>query len=124
MSDSRPHLEPGPDHPITITPKDDAVTVSFGGVEVASTTRALSLQESNYPAVLYIPVEDVADGALKPSEQHTYCPYKGEASYYDLVAGEQASPGAVWYYGDPYPAVKEIADHVAFYADRVEIAVG
>jgi uncharacterized protein (DUF427 family) len=123
MSD-RPHLEPGADHPITVSPKDRPVTIRFGGLEVASTSHALGLQESNYPEVLYVPVGDVVEGALRPNDQHTYCPYKGEASYYDLIAGDKESAGAVWYYADPYPAVKEIAGHVAFYTDRVEITQG
>jgi uncharacterized protein (DUF427 family) len=123
MTDTRPHLEPGPDHPITVTPSAAKVTVRLGSQVVAASDRALELREASYPPVYYIPVEDVTDGMLKDSEQHTYCPYKGEASYYDLVPAEGASlPGAVWYYPTPYPAVAPIAGHVAFYPDQVEIS--
>jgi uncharacterized protein (DUF427 family) len=122
MSDSRPVLEPGPDHPITIEPHQGHVTVRHGAAVIAETDRALDLHEASYPVVLYIPLADVDQGSLGASDQHTYCPYKGEASYFDIVAGESGpDAGAVWYYPEPYGAVEAIRDHVAFYADRVAI---
>ena len=122
MSDSRPVLEPGPDHPITIEPHEGHVTVRHGAAVIAETDRALDLHEASYPAVLYVPLADVDQGALGASEQHTYCPYKGEASYFDIVTGDgDTDAGAVWYYPEPYGAVEAIRDHVAFYADRVVI---
>ena len=72
--------------------------------------------------VLYIPIEDVDQRLLRPNRQHTYCPYKGEASYYDIVTDQgQVLQSAIWYYPEPYPAVSAIAARVAFYADRVTI---
>jgi uncharacterized protein (DUF427 family) len=128
MSDSRPVLEPGPDHPITIEPHEGHVTVRRGEAVIAETDRALELQEASYPVVLYVPLADVDRGLLGASDQHTYCPYKGEASYFDIVADAGAdgdagagAAGAVWYYPEPYGAVEAIRDHVAFYADRVAI---
>lgn len=124
MTDVRPYLEPGPDHPITVEPARARVTVRAGSVVVAETDRALELREASYPPVYYVPVDDVRPGTLGPSEHHTYCPYKGQASYYDLVADGAADPaGAAWYYPDPFPAMAAIAGHVAFYADRVSITV-
>lgn len=122
MSDTRPHLEPGPDHPITVEPSHQHVSVHVGSTRVADTERALELREATYPPVFYVPIADVDDAVLRPSDTHTYCPYKGEASYYDIVptTGEPLD-GAVWYYPEPYPAVEGIRDHVAFYADRVTI---
>ena len=123
MTESRQHLEPGPDHPITVEPAAGRVTVRVGEVLVAETDRALELREASCPPVCYVPLDDVRDELLRPSEAHTYCPYKGEASYYDLAPpGGQALPGAVWYYPTPYPAVGEIAGHVAFYPDRVTVS--
>lgn len=118
---ARPRLEPGPDHPITVEPSPDRVTVRLGDLVVAHTERALELREASYPVVFYIPLDDVETEALRPSAQHTYCPYKGEASYYDLVAAGHELPGAVWYYPEPYPSVSAIAGHVAFYPDKVTI---
>ena len=122
MTDTRPRLEPGPAHPITIEPHASHVTVHAGPVLIAETDRAIELREAGYPAVLYIPAEDLNQDLLRPSEQHTYCPYKGEASYYDIVPGEgDALQGAIWCYPEPYPPVGAIAGRVAFYADRVTI---
>lgn len=120
-TESRPHLEPGPDHPIAVTPHQGHVVVRAGGTVVAETDKALELKEASYPVVLYIPLEDVDRSSLSDNDTHTYCPYKGEASYYDLEAAGADGPGAVWYYPDPYPAVAEIKGHVAFYANRVDI---
>jgi uncharacterized protein (DUF427 family) len=114
---------PGPDHPITVTPTEGTVTVHAGGRQIASSTAALTLQESTYPAVQYVPLADVDPAVLRESASHTYCPYKGEAAYFDLVVEGAESTDTVWVYRAPYDAVADIKDHVAFYADRVDIAV-
>jgi uncharacterized protein (DUF427 family) len=118
---TRTHLEPSAEHPITITPSDGHVVVRAGDVTIADTHHALSLAESNYPAVLYVPLADVDQSQLERTEHSTYCPYKGDAGYYSLPALGSLGENAVWEYADPYPAVAEIKDTVAFYADRVEI---
>jgi uncharacterized protein (DUF427 family) len=120
---SKPHLEPGPDHPITVTPNPGRVVARIGDRIVADSTNALTLQESHYPAVQYVPLPDVAAGVLHRSETSTYCPYKGDASYYSLSVDGSELTDAVWTYETPYPAVAEIAGHVAFYADRVQVDV-
>jgi uncharacterized protein (DUF427 family) len=115
---------PGPDHPITIEPTSARVVVRAGGRVIADTTAALTLRESTYPAVQYVPLADVDPAVLRPSETTTYCPYKGTCSYYDLVTGEGAELNdTVWTYPSPHAAVAEIAGHAAFYPDRVEITV-
>ncbi len=116
----RPVLIPGPNHPITITPNPKRVAVRVGPVMIAETTRALTLQEASYPAVQYIPREDVDMAALARTEHTSYCPYKGEASYFSIPAGGERSVNAIWSYEEPFPAVAEIADHLAFYPDRVD----
>jgi len=114
---------PGPDHPISVEPEPERVVVRAGGGVVADTTRALALHEAGHEAVLYIPREDVADSALSPTPSHTYCPYKGEASYFALRCPDgRLLDDAVWSYEDPYPAVREIAGHLAFYPQHVTFA--
>lgn len=112
---------PGPDHPITIDPAVGRVVARVGDEVVAETDRALSLREGGYPEVLYVPLGDVRPEVLRPSATTTYCPYKGHASYYSLVAGGQELADAVWTYREPYEAVAGIAGHVAFYPDGVEV---
>lgn len=122
MSLDRPRKTPGPDHEITIEPSAAHVVVRHGSAVVAETDRALELCEAAHEPVLYVPLADVDRAMLRDSDRHTYCPYKGEASYFDIVDGGGADlEGAVWYYPEPYPAVGEIKDHVAFYTDRVSV---
>ncbi len=124
MGMTRPHFEPSPDHPITVTPTGKRVSVKVAGRTVADTTNALTLQEASYPAVQYIPLADVDPALLARTETQTYCPYKGDASYYTLKTGDGDLADVIWTYEQPYPAVAEIKDHAAFYADRVEIEIG
>jgi uncharacterized protein (DUF427 family) len=111
---------PGPDHPISIQRNPAHVVVSAAGRVIADTGNALTLREADYPPVQYIPREDVDFSELKRTDHATYCPYKGECSYYNVPAGGEKSVNAVWTYEDPYPAVAQIKGHVAFYPDRVD----
>ncbi|HWA89352.1 MAG TPA: DUF427 domain-containing protein [Rhizomicrobium sp.] len=108
---------PGPDHPITIAKTQGRVVVKAGGRVLADTREALSLREASYPAVQYVPRKDADMSLLERSTHTTYCPYKGECSYYSVKGGPE---NAVWTYEHPYPAVAEIEGHLAFYPDRVD----
>jgi uncharacterized protein (DUF427 family) len=122
---SKPTKLPGPDHPITVTPTGEHIIVTVAGKVVADTRRALTLQESTYPAAYYIPMEDVDAELVERTETQTYCPYKGDASYYSIPAGGERSKDAIWVYEQPHDAVAPIKDHAAFYPDRVDsITVG
>ena len=111
---------PGPDHPISIEANPSRVVVEVGGKIIADTCNALTLREASYPAVQYIPRRDVDMAALVRSEHTTYCPYKGDASYYSISAGGERSLNAVWTYETPFEAMAQIKDYVAFYPDRVD----
>jgi uncharacterized protein (DUF427 family) len=112
--------QPGPDHPITIEPNPARVIVSVAGRTIADTRNALTLRERSYAAVQYIPRKDVDMTLLERTGHQTYCPYKGDCSYYSIPLGEERSVNAVWTYEAPYAAVAAIKDHVAFYPDRVD----
>ena len=116
----RPIKVPAPDHPIEIRPSSSRVVVTVGGKVIADTRGALTLSEAGYPPVQYIPRRDVDMSALARSDHASYCPYKGEASYYSIPAGGDRSTNAVWTYETPFPAMAEIKDYVAFYPDRVD----
>jgi uncharacterized protein (DUF427 family) len=111
---------PGPDHPISIERNPARVVVSVAGRGVADTRNALTLREAAYPAVQYIPGEDVEFSRLERSNHVTHCPYKGDCIYYNVPAGGKKSVNAVWSYEDPFPAVVQIKGHVAFYPERVD----
>ena len=115
---------PGANHPISIDADPVRVVARVGDTVIADTSAALTLREAGYPPVHYIPLGDVVPGILRPSSSDSYCPYKGDASYYDVVLpGGKELADAVWTYQAPYPAVDAIAGHVAFYTDRVQVSV-
>ncbi|WP_345816490.1 DUF427 domain-containing protein [Paraburkholderia sp. PREW-6R] len=111
---------PGPDHPITIEPTAARIVVMLAGKVIADTRDALTLREAAYPAVFYISRKDVDMTLLERTAHSTYCPYKGDCSYYSIPAGGERAVNAVWTYEDPYEAVEPIRDHLAFYTDRVD----
>jgi uncharacterized protein (DUF427 family) len=116
----RPVLKPSEKHPITVTPTAGRVVVTAGGKVVADTRASLTLQESTYPAVQYVPLTDVDESLLERTATESYCPFKGEASYYSIPAGGDRAVDAVWEYQNPHDAVAEIKGHIAFYPDRVD----
>jgi uncharacterized protein (DUF427 family) len=121
---NKPVFQPGPDHPITVTPTASRVRVTAGDQVVADSEGALTLQESSYPAVQYVPMADVTPGLLSPTNTTSYCPYKGDASYYSVITEDDEIADAVWSYRDPFEAVGDIAGYVAFYPNKVTVTVG
>ena len=111
---------PDADHPITVAPSPKRVVVTMAGKVIADTRHALTLREATYPPVHYIPRADVDMAALTGTTTRTYCPYKGEASYFSIPAGGERAVDAVWSYEAPHESVAAIKDHVAFYPSRVD----
>jgi uncharacterized protein (DUF427 family) len=111
---------PGPDHPITVEKNPAHVVVRVAGRVVADTRAALTLRESAYKPVQYIPRQDVDMALLERTSHATWCPYKGDCSYFSIPLGGERAVNAVWSYETPFSAVAAIKDHVAFYPTRVE----
>ena len=111
---------PGPDHPITVEPNPARVVVTVGGKVIADSRGALTLREAAYPPVQYIPRQDVDMSLLERTDFGTYCPYKGDCSYYSIAPIGSKGENAVWTYEQPYESVAEIKDHLAFYPNRVD----
>ncbi|MGH9880008.1 MAG: DUF427 domain-containing protein [Pyrinomonadaceae bacterium] len=84
-----------------------------------ATWNSATIAESDKTVVIegnhYFPPESVNKDYLKPSSTHTKCPWKGEASYYDIVVNGETNKDAAWYYPEPKPAASEIKDHIAFW---------
>ena len=112
--------QPGPDHPITVESSGTRVVVTVAGQAIVDTRRALVLHEADYPPILYVPRSDADMSALERSELTTYCPYKGDCCYFSIPMGGDKSKNAVWTYEAPYPSVKGIKDHLAFYPAGVD----
>ncbi|MFJ8201178.1 DUF427 domain-containing protein [Streptomyces sp. NPDC096152] len=102
-------------HTITIEPSGGHVRVVHDGRVLAESDRALVLRETGCPPRYYLPPQDVRLDLLTPSDSHTYCPFKGTASYWSLPDAADL----VWAYPDPKPDVAEIKDHLCFYDAEV-----
>src|SRR4029077_12523120 len=110
---------PGPDHPITISPAEGGVRVTVAGRIVAESTRASTGGEGISP-VYYLPRNEADMSLLVRTKHYTYCPYKGDCTYYTIPIGGSRSEYAVWTYEKPYEAVASIKEHLAFYPSRVD----
>jgi uncharacterized protein (DUF427 family) len=111
---------PSPAHPITIEPAPGRVVVKAAGQVIVDSRAALVLREAAYMPVYYLPRADADMSLLARSDHTTYCPYKGDCSYYSIPAAGENATNAVWTYETPYEAVAAIAGHLAFYPDRVD----
>jgi uncharacterized protein (DUF427 family) len=111
---------PGPDHPITISPAGGKVRVTVAGKILAESARTLRLEEKGYPPVYYLPRNDADMSLLVRTTHYTYCPYKGDCTYYSIPLGGTKSEYAVWTYERPYDAVADIKEYLAFYPSRVD----
>jgi len=120
QAQAKPIKIPGPDHPISVQRSPSRVIVSAAGRVIADTREALTLSEAHYPPVQYIPRKDVDMALLARTDRTTYCPYKGDASYFSIPLGGARAIDAVWSYEAPFAAVAGIRDHLAFYPDRVD----
>lgn len=107
--------------PIVVQTHPRRVTVTFNGHTIADTRAARTLHERSLPPVLYIPRDDVRMNLLERTQHHTHCPYKGQASYYTIVAGDERATNAVWTYEHPIPMAEEVAGMLAFYPNIVTI---
>ena len=109
-----------PDYKVTLEPSPRRVRVTVNGVTIADSTAAHLLFETRHLPVYYFPRGDVRMDLLAPTDHHSFCPYKGKASYWTIKAGDRTSENAVWGYPEPYDEVPELAGFVAFYWDRVD----
>jgi len=105
-----PRLEP--------TPKQ--IRVEFAGVVLADIRSAIRLLETSHPPVYYIPPNDVATQFLVEPTGISYCEWKGNAGYYNVVVGDARADRAAWFYADPTPAFRPIRDYIAFYPGRMD----
>ena len=103
-----------------IEPTPKRIRVEVDGETIADSRRAVILQESGLQPVYYFPPEDVRTDLFDPTERHTKCPIKGEASYYSIRVGEREVKNGAWYYPEPIEGAEQIAGMIAFYWDRVD----
>jgi uncharacterized protein (DUF427 family) len=125
MPNPAPGFVSRPDHRVDQLAESRRVKVVFGGVTIADSGAALRVEETGHGPVYYVPGKDVRLDLMRPTEQHTRCPFKGEASYWTIELPADAgsvrrSENAVWAYPSPYDEVSRLAGYYAFYPNRVE----
>lgn len=120
MSNSGPGYATNPGHRVDTRPAGVRVRVTFNGEVIADSRAAVRLDESGCKPVYYIPRADVKMERLERTRHGSFCPYKGQASYFSLVSESQVAENAVWSYEQPYDEVESIREKLAFYPRRVD----
>ena len=126
MANSAPGYATKPEHRVDLLPEAKRVRVTFAGTVVADSSDALRVEETGHDAVLYVPEKDVRMGLMRPTDHHTYCPFKGDCSYWTIEVDEAGGGGkkraenAVWGYRAPYDEAVGLAGYYAFYPSRVD----
>lgn len=123
MANPAPGFAKHPGHRVELSPADHIVRVSFGGTTLAETTRAIRVDESNYPPRCYIPQADINMAALSQTDRSTHCPFKGDASYWTVTAGGQTAVNAAWGYEAPFDECAAIAGFICFDDTQVTVVV-
>lgn len=122
-SNPAPGFSRSPEHQVNIVPGPRRVRVRFAGAVLADSADAVTVEESGYPPVHYLPSEDVRMDLFQPSERTSYCPFKGRASYYSAMVADRVAVNAAWTYATPYDEMARLEGRLAFYPDRVEVLV-
>jgi len=112
-----------PYHRVDVFEASRPVRVTAGGEVIAESSRAKLLFETGLPPMAYVPGADIAAGALAPAEKKTVCPYKGEASYWHVQVDGQRVEDAAWSYETPLAEALEVARHVCFAGEGIEVEV-
>jgi len=110
-------------HTVTITPTDSHVEIRLGSELLATSERALRLDETGYPARYYVPKGDARMDLLRPTTFQTTCPFKGVASYWSTTVDGETYDGIVWAYETPIEAAAAIAGYLSFNPDRTVVTV-
>ncbi len=122
MANPAPGYAKKPEHQVNLLPDTRRVRVTFGGTVVADTTDAVRCEETGHGPVFYLPEKDVRLDLMRPTEHKTYCPFKGDCSYWTITldGGARQAENAVWGYKAPYDEAMGLAGHYAFYDSRVD----
>ncbi|MEH6475516.1 MAG: DUF427 domain-containing protein [Sneathiella sp.] len=107
-----------PDHKMDITPAGKGYEVSYQGKLIARSSSAMLLEEGNYQGRLYFPRLDVSEEYLTANSLSTYCPFKGDARYWNVKAGTESVENGAWAYDTPFDESRAIEAHVCFYTEK------
>jgi len=120
MANPAPGWVKKPEHRVDLFPESKRVRVSFAGTVIADTNSAIRVEETGHGPVHYVPAKDMRLDLMHKTEHHTYCPFKGDCSYWSLRVGDKSAENAIWGYETPYDEMTGLAGHYAFYSARVD----
>ena len=124
MANPAPGYATKPEHRVALLPETRRVRVTFAGTVIADSRAALRVEETGHEPVHYVPEKDVRLDLMQATEHHSYCPFKGDCSYWtveiDGGGAKQRAENAVWGYRTPYDEASGLAGHYAFYKSRVD----
>jgi len=109
-----------PNYVVDFDPVPARVAASFNGETVAESDRARVMFELGHAPFYYLPFDDLRAELFTPTNHHTFCPYKGVASYWSLTVGDRAAENVVWRYENPYPQLPQLEGYVGFYWGRMD----
>jgi uncharacterized protein (DUF427 family) len=110
----------GPAHKLLMQEFPRRIRAIFGGQTVVDTTRAMLLHETGLPPQVYVPIDDIRADLIQPTEHHTYCPFKGTASYWTVTAGDQQAENAIWSYPEPNQESSWLLGYAGFYWEAMD----
>lgn len=106
--------------PPRVEPRTERVVVRLGGQVIVDTTDAVRVLETSHPPVYYLPIAAFPAGVLVPVKGTTVCEFKGQAHYFDVVAGGVVAPRAAWTYPNPARGFEALATRVALYPGKMD----
>jgi len=110
----------GPAHKLLMHEFPRRIRATFGGQTVVDTTRAVLLHETGLPPQLYVPIDDLRADLIRPTDHHTYCPFKGTASYWTVAVGDQVAENAIWAYPEPNAESHWLLGYAGFYWEAMD----
>jgi uncharacterized protein (DUF427 family) len=110
----------GPAHKLLMQEFPRRIRATFGGQTVVDTTRAVLLHETGLPPQVYVPIDDIRADLIQPTDHHTYCPFKGTASYWTVKTDGQQAENAIWSYPEPNAEAAWLKGYAGFYWDAMD----
>ncbi|NRA09882.1 MAG: DUF427 domain-containing protein [Myxococcales bacterium] len=120
-SRQRSRIHDFPDYEVVLEANPEFARASLDDEVIAASAQSVIVRETRHAPVIYFPREDVRWERLEATDHTSFCPFKGDASYWTVRGAERVEENAVWGYADPFPEVAELANYVAFYGDRIRV---
>ena len=109
--------------PPALRASDERILILLGGLEICETSTSYRVLETSHPPTYYLPRAAFLPGSLRPAGGSSWCEWKGQAAYLDVLGGAKVAARAAWYYPSPTPAFAALVNHVAVYAGAMDEVV-